>query len=180
MGIRLTRTRPMGKAGGQASGQDADRDTADAGQDALREVTAVFLVDDSQCYRDGEDHRRAHHGPENQAGQLGGLCVGSHLLGQGPATHVTGEECAGEHRRVCSEKRVDRADDRGQQLAEDGCQAHDSQHRQSQRAHGVEAFLELLAQTEFVPDDPVYGAENHANHQDPNDDLIYAHCDSRV
>ena len=103
-GDQVDQNQADGEAGGQAGGQDADRDAADAGQDALREVPAVFLVDDSQRHRDGEDHRRAHHGPEYQAGQLGGLCVGGHLLGQGPATHVTGEEGAGEHRRVCSDK----------------------------------------------------------------------------
>ena len=45
---------------------------------------------------------------------------------------------------------------------------------------GVETLLELFTQTELVPDGPVYAAEDHANHQYPEDDLVDAHCDSRV
>jgi hypothetical protein len=96
-------------------------------------------------------------------------------LGQRPAAHVVGEQRAREHRGIGAEQLVDRGDDRAQDLGEHRGQRVDADHGEREGAHGVEALLELLAQPELVSDRPVETAQDHADHQNPDDYVVDTH-----
>ena len=156
----------------QAAHDAADGDGDHTGQDAGAQVGAVFLLDDAQGHRDGKHDGGAHHGAQDQAGEVTDGGVAGQLHSQRVAAHVAGQNGGGEHRGIGADGGVDGGDDGAQHHGQHGGRRIHAGHGDGQAADGVEAVLKLLAVAQLIAADTVNGAHNHEDHHDQHDDGV--------
>src|SRR5690606_1089200 len=128
-------------------------------------VLVVGLVQHGETDGNGEDDGGAGHVADD-GGHQPGIARASQGIGQLVATHVNGDQGGGGNRRVGTHRGEDRSGDDADELREVGDRGHDPGDRNEDRADGIEALDELLAEAAFGLADGGHGTGHGTGHDD--------------
>ena len=122
------------------------------------QIGGVLGLEDAQGHGNGEHNGGTQHTAHDDAAEQGGVPVFRQLHGQRRTAHITGQQGTGKHGRVRAEDPEHGTQHRPQQIGQHRGQRDNTDHGQSQGAHGQNAFFKLGPQAEPVAENPVQRA----------------------